>query len=446
MTTEEMTPQARCARAREKLAQGHVQEAFREIRPVLAYPAAPEGAVLHDALDVLREVGEELVGDHFRDLLAWARDHKNDAEALYDAGYALYEQKLHDLAAGLLARANRVAPGSTTIVTELAANLEALMLHRHAAEVLRASGLVETDAMCRYLYGFNALMAGEVDAARPVAEAMRKVDDHSMTYMGSALAGMIARADAVRSVTKLDARDLAGWHLAINGSVLLHLSPHGFEEPMRGRYALVNDSYARIREGIERLRVALGAAGIEAPRVFALPDRSSRIVGMAAAQILGVPCDVWARGGDREPGIVVAYDLDLVGNADVLEQLRDHRPGQVLFAHASCWTDPFPYAPDVTTYLYQVNTAPWDGGQMTVDRETKKITKSEPDLAPIEEIAARIVAAPSNDESVSTRAELAALVSAARAVTGDAAAGLFRASGPRIRQRTGSPVASHRFA
>ncbi|MFT3768561.1 MAG: hypothetical protein QM820_24205 [Minicystis sp.] len=445
MTTDTPTPQQRCARAREILAAGAVQEAFRELRPVLAYPAAPEGALLREALDILREIGEELVGDHLRNILAWARDHSDDPESLYDAGYALYEQKLHDLAATLLARANRITPGSTTIVTELSANLEALMLHRQAAEVLRSSGLVETDAMCSYLYGYNVLMSGDVEAARPIAEGMRSLEDHSLAYMGGALAGMIARADAIRGATRLDDHDLAGWHLAINGAVLLHLSPHGYEDAMRGRYAFVSDSYERIREGLDRLAVALSAAGIAVPRVFALPDRSSRIVAAAAAQILGVPCEAWPAGGDERPGVIAAYDLDQVGSADVLEQLRDHRPGQVLFTHASCWSDPFPYAPDVTTYLYQVNVAPWDAGQMTIDRESGMVKRGDADPSPVEALAARVVAAAGNDESVSTREQLAALVIAARGVAADAAPGLFRSSGQRLRQRAGSPVRSARF-
>jgi hypothetical protein len=264
--------------------------------------------------------------------------------------------------------------------------------------------------------------------------------------MGAALSGMLDRFDALRGTARLDGMDLGGWHLVINGGVLLHLSPHGFEDAMRGRYAYVSDSDQRIREGIERLGVVLRAAGVAVPRVLALPDRSSRIVALAAAAILGVPGADCATGGDDRPGVVVAYDLDRVQDADVLQRVREHRPGQVLFAHASCWTDPFPFTPDVTTYLYQVNVAPWDEGRMSVDPETGGVRKTEADEAPAAELAARIVAAKGDDESVGSREDLAALVTAARRVGVDAAAGLFRASGQRLRQRAGSPVMSNRFA
>lgn len=437
------TPRERCARARE-LVTTDAQKAFRELRPALGYPAAPDDETLRDALDAMCVVSKAIAGDELAGVVAWARDHIDDPEALYDAGYAFYEHKLHDLAAALLDRANRLSPGSTTIVTELSANLEALMMHADAARLMRASGLAETDAMCAYLLGYNALLSGDVESARPIADQLAGLSEGPLAYMGAALAGMVARATGVRGASKLDGHDLAGWHLAINGCVLLHLSPHGYDEPMRGRYAYVGDRYALLREGIGRLAWALSAAGIAPPRVLALPDRSSTILALAAAQILGVPCEPFTAGDTRE-GVVVAYDLDLVGSADALEQLRDHRPGQVLFAHASCWTDPFPYAPDVTTFLYQTNVAPWDAGQMRLDPETGQAVKSEPDGASVEEIAARVVAEGGEHESVSTRDEVMALVKAAKAVTGEAAIGLFRTEGQRLRQRAGSAVKSARF-
>jgi hypothetical protein len=138
---------------------------------------------------------------------------------------------------------------------------------------------------------------------------------------------------------------------------------------------------------------------------------------------------------------VVANDHDCSASAGVLERLREHRPGQVLFAHASCWTDPFPYAPDVTTYLYQANVAPWDGGGLMVDPDAQ----AEPDESTEDVLSARIIAASGEHESTSTDEQLAALVAAARRLTGDSAAGLFRTSGQRLRQRLGSPVWSNRF-
>ena len=134
-----------------------------------------------------------------------------------------------------------------------------------------------------------------------------------------------------------------------------------------------------------------------------------------------------------------------MGSAEVLEQLRDHRPGQVLFAHASCWTDPFPFAADVVTFLYQTNAAPWDAGRLRLDPETGSARQAEADESPVEVLAAKIVEAEGEHGSVSTREQLVKLVIAAQGANGDAAAGLFRAGGPRLRERMGSPVKSARF-
>jgi hypothetical protein len=401
----------------------------------------PDDALLREALGVLEGIAAELMGERLAGLLAWVKDRLDDSEALYDAAYALYEQKLHDLAATLLMRANQATPGSATIVTELSANLEALLLHAHAAAVLRSSGLVESDATCGYLYAYNALLSGDVEEARPIAAALRGLGDGSLAYMGAALQGMVARADAVRGATPLDERDLAGWHLVINGGVLLHLSPYGYEDAMRGRYAYVTDSYERVREGLDRLALVLSTAQIPVPRIFSLPDRSSRIVARAAAELFDVPFQDFPEAGDDRRGLVIAYDLDRAASTGALERLREHRLGQVLFAHAACWTDPFPYTPDVTTFLYQGNVAPWEGGGLLVDPEMQ----GEPDESTEDVLAARIVSASAEHESVTSHEQLAALVKAARGLTGDAAAGLFRTGGQRVRQRVGSPVWSNRF-
>ena len=100
MSTESTpTPGQRCARAREHLLAGDAREAFREARPVLAYPAAPEGPLLREALDVMRAIAAALGDEKLAGALGWAGGRLDDTEALYDAAYALYEQKLHDLAA-----------------------------------------------------------------------------------------------------------------------------------------------------------------------------------------------------------------------------------------------------------------------------------------------------------------------------------------------------------
>lgn len=63
----------------------------------------------------------------------------------------------------------------------------------------------------------------------------------------------------------------------------------------------------------------------------------------------------------------------------LLRHLRQHRAGEVLFAHASGWVDPFPFAPDVTTLLGHSITHPYLGGALRVDPESKQVVRAGPD-------------------------------------------------------------------
>src|SRR5262249_55251727 len=154
-----------------------------------------------------------------------------------------------------------------------------------------------------------------------------------------------------------------GWHFVLTGGLLLHLSPYGFDV-MRGRYAFVQDSEATCLEGIRRLEAVLGALELGPPRVLVLEDRASAILGHAAAEVLRLPVASWP---SDEPGLIVAYDLASLGD---LQSLREYRPGQILWGHASCWTEVQPVAADFVTFLHQQNR-PIGGPRLKVDHEKR---------------------------------------------------------------------------
>ena len=425
------------------LQRGHTQEALALLAPHLAYPCQLETDELGRGLGLFAQLAALLGGAELSDLLRAAAE-LDDVSALYDAAYALYEEGQHRVAATLLDRALFLAPGTSKLLSELSSNLEALMDYREAARRLRESEAAESSPICRYLLAFNELMCGELEGPRAALPALLESGDPQIQGMAGDLAAMLARADAVAAHTPLDARDLAGWHLVLNGSLLLHLSPHGFDAPMRGRYAYLGDSYGLLREGIERLGAVLRAGDLAPTRVISAPDRSSQILAHATATHLGLPLEPWPSEG-APAGLVVAYDLDQVGDADVFRRLKLHAPGQILFAHVSSWTKPFPYAPDVTTLLAQQCASPWGAERLVVDPESGEVVCSTPDEAPVEELAAQILDAELSDPSQGSLEDLCALVAAVRTAAPEHTAGLFRASGPRRRQRAGSAVPSNRF-
>lgn len=438
------------AEALDKLAAGDARGAFGIFRWTLEYAGVDAGDDhFSDAVGVLARIAEPIAGDDLAAGMRRVASDPDDVQALYDLGYELIEQGLHGIAATVLARAYAREPAEQ-VLTELVAALERDGNNPAARRFLEgAPELTETSFVCRYLLAFNALMTADIETPRrllPGLEELLASDPDApegFPFMRNAIRDLLARADAVRAATPLDAMDLRGWHFVVSGGLLLHLSPFGFEDAMRGRYAFTQDSDDRMLEGLLRLRAALAAWDVRPPRVFTLPDRESEILGLAASMVLDIARAPWPAGGTEEPGLVVAYDLAGL-EEPVIRSLHPHRPGQILFAHASCWTSEPPFAADVTTYLYQVNQSPW-GERLRFDSESGKTVTAPPLEGDTSMLARKVFEAKLEDGALADLATLDALAKAAAGLRGDAAAGALRTSGTRRRQREDSPVKSNRF-
>src|SRR5579883_272911 len=435
------------------LAAGDARAAFQQLREVLRYPGqlGADRRRWTEALALFERISAALAGAAFAAKVVQVVADPDDVSALYALGDALVEQRLPAIAATILARANTLAPGRESIVTELMTALEMDLLNAEACRFLRAApDLLARSFHCRYLLAFNAIMTGDLAEPRRLLPGLRMYHGEPYQGMTTALEGMLARADALDGVAALDGRDLRGWHFVLNGSILLHLSPFGFDEGMHGRYAYIQDSDELCLEGIRRLAVALDALGLSPPRVFALPDRESAILAEAVAHLLELPVEPWVTGRDGvggtvAPGLVVAYDLDRLP-PEVLRSLTLQRPGQVLFSHATCWLSEPMFAADLTTYLYQVSRTPWET-RLAVDPETRQVKESAPREGEVAELATRLVGTTLPAEALPKvdLAALRALAARAGTMTGDATAGALRSEGDRRRLRLGSPVPSNRF-
>ncbi len=440
------------AEVRARLLSNDARGAFRAIAPVVEYPADSlrDVTAFGRAFSAFTEVARVIAGSELGDTIAAVAEHANDVDALYSAAYALYEHKLHGVAATLLDRANRLVPGSASIVAELAANLEALLRYGDAARAIDASGLVGNDLVLTYLSGFSSLMCGDVDGARARLHQLTSSSGDT-AHMRDELAGMVHRACALREAKiDLGEHSLTAWHAIINGTLLLHESPYGYDQPMRGRYAYISDSPSLMHEGIDRLRLLLAKTGRRVGRVVAAPDRASLILAHAASSALNAPLEPWSPGAASD-GLFVAWDMDCVANLDFLKAQAAHAPDQILFVHASAWVHPFSYAPDVTTLLYQTITHPYTGGSLRVDQATGDTVAAPPDTRDDGELGAEILhgpgaVAPEGERSAVSPDTVLTIAAALASLSDDAdAIGLQRRSGSRRRQRAGSPVASARF-
>ncbi len=431
----------------EYLENSNPEEAYIIIRSMLDYPGQIDNDfLLQDALGLFERITSEIVGEHLALLVKNVVENPNNNEALYDLSYELYEQNLYGIAATLLKRADDIVPQDPKIVSELVSNLEELMLNYEAYKILSNSKkLIETNDLCRYLLAYNSLMTGNIEEPLNILPSLKKSDDPDIRFMSKSLKGMLNRALVLRKNRTLDKQDLRGWHMVLNGSILLHLSPFGLNDGMFGRYAYISDSFSLIRDGIERLKAIFDASKIEVHSILALPDRSSQVLAMATSRILGITLKDWNDMDINTPGLIIAYDLDEIHSSEISNEIADHRPGQILWVHASCWTNPFPISPDITTYLYQQKASPWGGGGMGYNMKLKRITITEADKANDEELSKRILEATIDEEYINDLDDLLSMIEPLDNLNEEDKPGIYKKAGRRLRQRKGSPVQSNRF-
>lgn len=432
-TAEEVLGQARSA-----IAAGDQDAALTALRRLLGYPhgdvpmtddvwrsgiaALRDFVALHPDLDRLLQVIDMALPD------------SRDLSVLYSLGYELIEVGLNRIAATALIRANRIGPGHEKIITELCTALEHIGLHSEAVSFLEEARAIGVDGMFpTYLLGFNAFLAGDANRTREALAQLDVGEDESLAVLPRRLEGFVERHQRIAAVSALDSDDLRGWTYAVSGSLVTHVSPHGFEV-MRGRYAMVQDSEAAIHEGIQRLALVLEAWQFAPAAVCFTPDRSSEILGHAIAQHLGRPLQPF--GLDPSPGkLIVTYDFSEV-DQNILQSLLQRGPNEVLFTHAMPWVNDYPLSADVCTFHHQYNIAPWAAGRMRIDSETNEVHSSEANGAPSPALASEILSASPEEIEATDRAALQALAQRV---------GLPQ-PGLRLPHYAGSPVVSSKFA
>lgn len=176
--------------------------------------------------------------------------------------------------------------------------------------------------------------------------------------------------------------------------------------------------------------------------ILTLSDSDSAALGAAAATFLRVPARRLADAPESS-GLIVAYDLDYIGDEE-LSYLESHRPGQILWGHASQWTRRHSIAADLVTYLYEVNVTPW-GERLALDPERGGVRTLPPDTSPPEVRATRVLEAAVEPEALDDLVALDRLGRAAAALTGDRAAGVLRTHGRRRAQFCGGPVKTNQL-
>ncbi len=443
-----VTPEEKAART--ALRSGDLQAAYLSIAPLLEYPGnLPSDKLWSSAWKTFAEVAKGIAGPVLANQARSAASHPKNPNVLYELGYSLIEHGLHGPAATVLTRALDQQPAAEPILTELVCALEGLGLNEVAVDALEKSGLANTSFIFRYLLSFNKLMCGSVRDSIASAEGLSELAAKTPTqildfqFMESALRDMHHRATLIEGHTTLEPTDLRGWTYVINNCLLLHLSEYGFDEGMNGRYAFVQESPELLAEGIYGISKVAPEYPAVPQRILALPDRDSEILARVAAAALRYDLAEWSPDRAEEPGILVCYDFATV-DPETLDALTVRHPAQLLWCHACTWTQGFPLAPDVITYLHQHTTPPW-GGFMKVDPETKQLT-NEPALSgTCPAVASRVGDMLPKLDDID---ELDLLPAFARRITAGNGA-LYHASSAEVSKRnmfrTDSPVKSNKF-
>lgn len=352
---------------------GEINEAVRRIR-------TDEPLSMTDLATVIGRLGEVVGAEILVNGAASALANPDDPRALYELGYACVDVGLDEVAIRPLQAGLRHGP-NLNIARELALALQTLDRDAQAAAVLLSHEQLLQPWPDRYLLAHSQLLSGDIARARATEAQLPPAGDE----MTSALTGLrrrLARAENANRHRPLHERDLRGWQFATTGTILTTLSPYGFES-MSGRWAYVGDSYERCALGIQRLRFVLEAADLHPSRVCVLPDHNSVILGLAVAQVLGLPA---VRFEAAPESLVVAYDLTELDD-DIRRALADRQPGQILFEHASNWVSRAPISPEIATLVHQVAVPPWAEQLRVLDGRTSTVG---PDQRPVEEIAHQI--------------------------------------------------------
>jgi hypothetical protein len=387
------------AEARQAIDDDDPNRAIRTLRDVPeGLPLAYESSFL-DILEITRTAARSMGFTELVEAAEEVRRHPRSPDALYDYGYRCVEHGAPWVAVPALTLAVARAPESTAARMELVSALEAQARHAEAVTVL-AHGPTQELWLGRYLLAFNCLLAGDIEGARQWQTRIGRPGQEQHMRLARRLTAMLERVKAVAGTTRWDERfpatgprgvlsdqDVRGWHFVLNAGILTTLSPFGFAEGMNGRYAYLNESFGGCRRGLERVSTVLGVAGRRPSAVALVPDRSSRVLGLAAAELLGLPTVRWSP--TAADVLVPVFTLSTL-DPDLVTELRG-APDQVLFEHATCWTDPPSVAADLTTVLTQVITAPWDARRRPLPAGG---WEDEPaDDRPESELAAAVVAA-----------------------------------------------------
>ncbi len=361
-------------------------EAFQMIRSFISFPnkVAPEDWT--NTWDLFSIIANEVVGAEFSETVQRVAFGYNDVQSLYDFGYELIDVGLPKISALIFQRTDELEPGNPNVISEYIAALDRSGFSAEIVNVFETyEHLLADTFIFRYLNAFAGIMTQDIKKTKASLEKYPlKPSGEEEEFMAARIDTFLHRISTFGDISE---HDLRTWQFVTTGSILLHVSPYGFEEGMHGRYAYIQDSEELCMEGIRKLKTILSATSFDVPKVMAPKDRASEILGRAAAEYFGCPFSFY-EDTPTETGLVVTYDLSEL-STETLESLFHKQANQILFTHVVNWVSPPFFSPDFHTFQCQVNISPWAEKQ-TWNKDGEPQVQAADD-APAADIAKRIL-------------------------------------------------------
>lgn len=192
--------------------------------------------------------------------------------------------------------------------------------------------------------------------------------------------------------------DIQDWHFIQYGGAILDF----FHEPDHfvagGRYVALWGAHASVKEILLKLKSFLEKMEIPIEKIRFADDRDSEIIGLATAKILGIKGSVYQPNEYLENALIVGANST---SFDRYFELSEGNNNQIVFSLNHHWLDSANICPDVTGFMSQMYTLPWEVG-FTFNAETGKQEPKAPDERESLLIAEDIFKAEVNEEELET--------------------------------------------
>jgi tetratricopeptide (TPR) repeat protein len=273
-----------------------------------------------------------------------------DAEANYDLGIALLQEKKAEFAVGFLSMALNLDPEKPKYLTELISALEEQGRNEEALEhLMQHDILVQKDDFLKYLKAFNSVFCDEIEIAKQLLNELSSLDSGPFPFFCNRLEGMISRSEYINQCAiDTDGNDRLKYYVRTGGILL--------NNGVRENY---HDSMASIKVNLSRLIKLIKMLDLEEEAIFYPPELGSQIIGGSLSKILNSTSKQWS--STDQYGVITVYDCrDLI--PEVIRSLELQNKGQSLFVMAADIKREAEVAPDILGFLYKENTAPWGPG------------------------------------------------------------------------------------